>query len=77
MSSYAVGITHGTFPISRNSFDVSRRKMGLDKQNVNRGKCTEVDCKCPGYERIGDGNRCCFCRHVAVKHVGELKSYLR
>ena len=73
LSSYAVGITHGTFPISKNSFGVSRRKMGFDKKNINRGVCTETGCVCEEYKRTGDGSRCSTCHHVAVKHVGELK----
>ena len=47
--------------------------MGFDKQNVNRGRCTEPGCDCEDYKRTGDGSRCSTCRHVAVKHGGEFK----
>jgi len=46
----------------------------MDSKGVRRGKCTESDCDCSGYERPKEGHPCAYCGHLPPKHINLSKT---
>jgi len=51
------------------SIDFTYVAISTDSKGINRGKYTEADCDCSGYERPNVGHPCAYCGHLPPRHV--------